>query len=354
MNKKNIAVLDCTLRDGGLGLEDAMLNTGNCDVFKDKSVAGFIETMKASSIDIIELGAIEITNSNRSGFSIYQNIEQVSKLIPENKPDNQMYVALFRGPDTPIENIPEWNPLYCEGIRVIIRYSEMNKSLNFCRALAEKGYKVFVQPMLTMRYNDSELQTLIDESNDLEAYALYLVDSYGYMESHDVLKLFRRFDEGLSDRIRIGFHAHNNMNLAFSNVRTLVEQNSNRSIIVDSTIMGMGQGAGNMQTELLIPYLNNKNTSNYDYYAVLEACEIIEAYWKDNLWGYSVMNLLPAINKTAYKFSSSLRKKHKLPYAQIHKILSNIPEELRHRYTSENTNKLLKMFNIRYNEVKLQ
>ena len=343
MKNKNIDVLDCTLRDGGLALEDAMLNTANSSAFDDKAITGFIETMKVSKIDIIELGAIEITNSDQSSFSIYQNIEQVSKLIPENKSDDQMYVALFRGPDTPIEDIPLWNPSYCEGIRVIIRYSEINKSLNFCRALAEKGYKVFVQPMLTMRYNDSQLQTLIDESNNFGAYALYLVDSYGYMESHDVITLFKRFDEELLEKIRIGFHAHYNINLAFSNVRAFVEQSSNRSLIVDSTIMGMGQGAGNIQTDLLIPYLNNKNNSKYDYYAVMDACEIIEAYWKDNLGGYSVTNLLPAINKTAYKYSSAFRKKHNLSYSQIYMILSNIPEELRHRYTIENTNKLLEI-----------
>ena len=89
MNKKKIDVLDCTLRDGGLALEDAMLNTGNSSSFDDKAISGFIETMKTSKIDIIELGAIELTNTNQSGFSIYQSIEQVSKLIPENKPDDQ-------------------------------------------------------------------------------------------------------------------------------------------------------------------------------------------------------------------------------------------------------------------------
>ncbi|MBT6113670.1 MAG: hypothetical protein HOH03_08680 [Candidatus Marinimicrobia bacterium] len=345
MNKK-IEVLDCTLRDGGLALEDAMLVTGSKSSFKENTVLDFIKTMKSSLIDIVELGAIEITNKNQNEFSIYKSIEQVSKLILDNKPDNQMYVALFRGPDTPIEDIPEWNPSYCEGIRVIIRYSEINKSLNFCRSLAEKGYKVFVQPMLTMRYNNRELDTLINEANELGAYALYLVDSYGYMDSNDVLKLFRFFDKGLNDKIRIGFHSHNNMNLAFSNVCEFVGQKSNRSIIVDSTIMGMGQGAGNIQTELLIPYLNDLNSNNYNFYSVLDACEIIDPFWKHNLWGYSVLNLLPALSKTAYKYSSSLRKKHKLSYAQIHKILSNIPEELRHRYTIDNTNKLLEIFNV--------
>ena len=343
MNKKKIDILDCTLRDGGLALEDAMLNKVNSSSFDDKVITGFIETMRTSKIDIIELGAIELTRVNKSGFSIYQSIEQVSKLIPKNKSDDQMYVALFRGPDTPIEDIPDWNPTYCEGIRVIIRYSEIWKSLNFCRALSRKGYKVFVQPMLTMRYNDNELQTLINESNEFGAYALYIVDSYGYMESQDVLKLFNCFDKGLSENILIGFHAHNNMNLAFNNVQTVVEQSSNRSIIIDSTIMGMGQGAGNIQTELLVPYLNNIHNTNYNYYNIMDACEIIDTYWKDNLWGYSVINLLSAINKTAYKYSSSLRKKHNLSYVQIYKILSNIPEELRHRYTVENTNKLLQI-----------
>jgi 4-hydroxy 2-oxovalerate aldolase len=256
-----------------------------------------------------------------------------------------MYVALFRGPDTPIEDIPEWNPSLCEGIRVIIRYSEIDKSLEFCQALSNKGYKVFVQPMLTMRYTDNQLQTLIEKSNELGAYALYIVDSYGYMESQDVINLYRQFDSGLLENIFLGFHAHNNINLAFSNVLNFIGYTSNRSIIVDSTIMGMGQGAGNIQTELLIPYLNSNENSDYNYFSVLEACEIIEPFWKENLWGYSVTNLLPALNKTAYKYSSTLRNKHNLSYSKIHQILSNIPEELRHRYTVENTNMLLEKFN---------
>ena len=64
MNKK-IEVLDCTLRDGGLALEDAMLVTGSKSSFKENTVLDFIKTMKSSLIDIVELGAIEITNKNQ-------------------------------------------------------------------------------------------------------------------------------------------------------------------------------------------------------------------------------------------------------------------------------------------------
>jgi 4-hydroxy 2-oxovalerate aldolase len=344
INKKQISILDCTLRDGGLALEDAMLNGTEHQVFNDKVAENFINAMQNSNVDIIEIGSIEITDSDMSAFSIYQNIEQASKLIPKNKSSREIYTVLFRGPDTPVTSIPKWNPLFCEGVRVIIRYSEIKKSLDFCRALAEKGYKVFVQPMVTMRYSDSEIQTLIDESNNMGAYALYLVDSYGYMEPRDTLKLFRRIDEGLSSEIRIGLHAHNNMNLAFNNVRVMVEQNSNRSIIIDSTIMGMGQGAGNMQTELLVPYLNNNN-GNYNYHSILDACEIINSYCGDNLWGYSVTHVLSAVTKTAYKFAVFFRKTHKLPFSKIYDLLYNIPEEYRHRYTNENAIKILELSN---------
>lgn len=341
MNDNKHLVLDCTLRDGGLALEDASINGVSDVIFDNDFIDKFINEIKSSNIDIIELGAIEISDSDKRGFSIHQSIEEVSRLVPQNKSDNQMYVALFRGPDTPIDEIPEWKPGYCEGIRVIIRYSEIDKSLEFCKALAQKGYKVFVQPMLTMRYSNDELMALIDATNELGAFALYLVDSYGYMQADDILRISKIFDDGLNDNIYLGFHAHNNINLAFSNVKVFMDQTLNRPLIIDSTILGMGQGAGNMQTELLLPFLMNRTKTVYNYNAVLEACELVESYWSQNLWGYSVLNLLPAINKTAYKYAAALRNTYKLSYSQINDILGDIPDELRHRYTVENTKKLI-------------
>jgi 4-hydroxy 2-oxovalerate aldolase len=211
--------------------------------------------------------------------------------------------------------------------------------------LSDKGYKVFVQPMVTMRYTDKQIRFLVERSNKLNAYALYIVDSYGYMTPSDIISLYIKLDVKLSEKVRIGFHSHNNMNLAFSNVQAFINQKTNRSLIVDSTIMGMGQGAGNMQTELLISYLNlNKNThTDYNFNYILEACEVIEKYSKDNLWGYSVKNLLPAINKTAYKFSSILRKKYNLSYSQIYYLLANMPKKFKDRYSKENLLKVIKL-----------
>jgi len=344
MVNKRIHVLDCTLRDGGLGLEDAIANNLSAPVFNKKDIEDISINLSHSNIDIIEIGSIEISDNDKRNMAVYQNLESISNEIPKPRNTGQMYAALYRGPDTPISDIPNWNKPYCEILRVIIRYSELKKSLNFCKELSKKNYKVFVQPMVTMRYSNDELKLLIDAANDMSAYALYFVDSYGYMLEHDIKHFFSIFDKSLNPSIKIGFHAHNNMNLAFSNALVFINQNSDREIIVDSCCLGMGQGAGNLQTELITNHLNKYHGTSYNYEAILKTCEIIDKYWKTSLWGYSLTRLLPAINNTAYKFSIALREKYKLSFVEIHNILKDIPDEYRDRYTPDSTKELLKMF----------
>lgn len=339
----NIQILDCTLRDGGLGLEDAEKNKIASVYFNGEDIKETADCLTKAKIDIIELGSLEITQDDRKKFAIYPSVESISVTIPNMKNPNQMYAALFRGPDTPIEDIPNWNPSLCEVVRVIIRYSELQKSLDFCAALSEKGYKVFVQPMLTMRYTDDEIALLIEESNRMKAYALYFVDSYGYMQDNDVRRLFDMYNNKLNPEIKIGFHAHNNMNLAFSNVLSFIEMadKAGRDIVIDSCLLGMGQGAGNLQTELMIGYLSQIKEAKYDYDEVLNGCEVVEKYTEQTLWGYSVTRLLPAIHKAAYKYAIVLRSQYGLKYSDMNTIFANMSTELKQRYTPENVVKVL-------------
>lgn len=339
-----IQLLECTLRDGGFSLEDAEKSQGQNQKFSKGTVDRMIDFLQASDIEIIELGAIEISERDKRCFAIYQTIQEISMTIPANKPKRQIYAALYRGPDTPLGDIPNWNPSLCEAIRVIIRYSELQKSLDFCAALSHKGYKVLVQPMLTMRYTEDEIKLLIDAANEMDAYALYFVDSYGYMQTEDVVSLFNKYDAGLKPTVGIGFHAHNNMDFAFANALTFLNQQSDRSVILDCCMLGMGQGAGNLQTEIIADHMNRYYRTDYNYEAILNACELIEQYWGKTTWGYSLTRLLPAIHKVAYKYSVAFRNQYGLSYPEIDHIFRNIPEELRHRYTKENTVRLLNIF----------
>lgn len=339
---KKINILDATLRDGGQGLDDLFNNGFTDKCYTPEAKRKVISLLEDSNIEIIELGAMGPSTDDKSKFAIYQNVEELSEFLPANRKEGTMYVGLYIGPDTDIDKIPDWNPSLVEGIRVILRYSELQKSLDYCAALAKKGYKVFVQPMLTMRYTDAELDLIINASNEMGAFACYFVDSYGYMQPQDIKRLFVYMDKGLNKDIKIGFHAHNNMNLAYSNVLYFINIDTERELIVDSCATGMGQGAGNMQTELLLPYMNENFGKQYNYESVLEVCDYLDTEMiPANLWGYSVTRLLPAVYKTAYKYALMMRNKYHLSFKDMNKILRDMPDEMRNRYTKENLESLI-------------
>lgn len=339
---KNIQLLDATLRDGGQGLEDLYKNGFSDKMFSEVNKHHIIDFLGSSNVDIIEIGTMGPSEDDKSKFAIYQNVEELSKYLPKKRNPNALYAGLYIGPDTDVNDIPDWNPSLVEGIRVILRYSELKKSLDYCAALSRKGYKVFVQPMLTMRYSDEELDMVINAANNMNAYACYFVDSYGYMQPSDIQRLFDYYDAKLDKDIRIGFHAHNNMNLAFSNVQYFLNIDTERAIIVDSCATGMGQGAGNLQTELIVPYLNNKFNKIYDYDSILEICEILDSEMIPNdLWGYSVARLLPAVYKTAYKYGLMMRNKYHLTFRQMNKVLKEMPDGNRMRFTSQDMEQII-------------
>ena len=60
---------------------------------------------------------------------------------------------------------------------------------------------------MTMRYADEELEMVVDRANQMQAYALYVVDSFGYMQTKDVERFYRVYEKSLipifiSDSIR--------------------------------------------------------------------------------------------------------------------------------------------------------
>jgi Isopropylmalate/homocitrate/citramalate synthases len=347
-----IKVLDCTLRDGGQCLEDLNKNGMKTEQFTEADCKNIALLVQEAKIEIIELGCIEESDINKENFASYCDLNAISAYIPKRKNNHQIFVGLYTGPDADLDRIPPRDSSLCDGIRVILRYSELQKSIDYCRALARKGYLVFVQPMLTMRYSDCELAGLIDAVNDMGAFALYLVDSFGYMDEHDVERLYAFYNKRLEKNIHIGFHAHNNSEMAFCNVKHFLKQFQNRDVIIDSCVSGMGQGAGNMQTEILVNYLNQEYGKDYNLNSILEVCEILEKFkpYEMETWGYSPVRFVPAMHGAAYKYAVAMRQQYHMTLSQINDLFSSMPAEMKHRYTQENLKKLLEIG--RYQEIR--
>ena len=82
---KNISILDCTLRDGGLGLEDAYKNKLSDISFSHEDNDAIIRNLNRTNLDIIEIGSIEISDDDKTRFAIYQDVKAISALIPADR-----------------------------------------------------------------------------------------------------------------------------------------------------------------------------------------------------------------------------------------------------------------------------
>ncbi len=106
--------------------------------------------------------------------------------------------------------------------------------------------------------------------NQLKPYAFYIVDTLGSMYRNEVSHRFYLIDENMDPQIHLGFHGHNNMQLAFSNAQVLGKIQTKRTLILDSSVYGMGRGAGNLPTELITQYINKNIASRYDVTMVMD------------------------------------------------------------------------------------
>ena len=310
---RSIRVLDCTLRDGGYC---------NQWMFGEKNIHKVINGLTDAAIDIIECGFVSDRCQSNKNCTKFSSIEDVSVMIPLER-KNTLYVAMINYGEYQIDKIPIHSSNLIDGIRVAFHKRNASSALDMCRKIKEKGYKVFVQAMVTMAYSDNEYLELISEVNEIVPYAFYIVDSFGMMKKRDLIRFFALADNNLNEEIYIGFHSHNNLQLAYSNALALIEMCSGRKIIVDSTVYGMGRGAGNLNTELFIDHMNNDYFYDYDLKPILSIMdEVINGFYQRNPWGYSLPNYLSAIHNLHPNYANYLSDKLTITVDMIDNIFS--------------------------------
>ena len=159
---------------------------------------------------------------------------------------------------------------------------------------------------------------------------LYIVDSFGEMKKSDLTRLYYLVEHNLKESIKIGFHSHNNIQLAYSNAQTLVDMHTNRELIIDSSVYGMGRGAGNLNTELFVEYLNENNGANYDLKPLLTIIdEILNDFYQRNYWGYSLPNYISATHHAHPNYASYLDDKKTLTVENMNEIFDLIEDDKR-------------------------
>lgn len=312
---KFVRILDCTLRDGGYC---------NQWSFGESNIRKVISGLSESGIDIIECGFVSNKVKPDKNKTKFASVEDVSAVLPEKR-GNSIYVTMINYGEYEVEAIPPHSKDLIDGIRVAFHKKNMISALEMCKSLREKGYKVFVQAMVSMAYSDLEFIDLIKRVNDISPYAFYIVDSFGMMKKRDLTRYFALCEHNLNGDIFIGFHSHNNLQLAYSNTLALIDMRCGRDLIIDSTVYGMGRGAGNLNTELFIDHMNSEYSFEYDLKPILTIMdEVINGFYQREPWGYSLPNYLSAVHNAHPNYAGYLSDKNTLTVDMMDDIFARM------------------------------
>ena len=314
----NIHILDCTLRDGGycnewrFGLDNTK-----------KITRGLVE----ANVEIIECGFLTNRVAYNPDVTKFTAVEEIARIIPEDR-ENRIFVVMMNYGEYNIDDLPIYDGSSIDGIRVAYHKKNRYEALEVCKKIKEKGYMVFIQAMVSLSYSDEEFLETIHIVNKFEPYAFYIVDSFGMMKGKDLTRLFFMIEHNLKDNIWIGFHSHNNMQLAYSNAQQLTMIQTNRNLIIDSSIYGMGRGAGNLNTELFVEYLNENAGKNYEIKPLLVLIDdILNEFYQRNYWGYSLPNYISASHNAHPNYAGYLDDKKTLTIEDMNEIFDKMDDE---------------------------
>ncbi|MGE7945702.1 aldolase catalytic domain-containing protein [Lysinibacillus sp. NPDC093688] len=320
-----ISVLDCTLRDGGY------INNW---LFRKKNILSIVRHLDEANVDFIECGYLNYSFQFNSDSTIFPTIESINYITSSST--NSKMVAMVNFGEYPLLEIPDNNNFGLCGIRVAFHQNDWFAAIEYCRGIQSKGYKVFVQPMITNNYSDRELLELINAVNELKPFAFYIVDSFGVMKETDLIRISLLIDNNLHPIIKLGYHAHNNLQLAFSNAQTFTKLNLRREKIIDSSVYGMGRGAGNLNTELYTQFLNDNFIERYKIKPLLEIIdESLLAIYQSKYWGYSLPHFISAKHNCHPNYATYLVSKNSLTIDDIENIISKIDQVYKNSFNKE-------------------
>lgn len=310
--RTDIKVLDATIRDGGL------CNNFN---FSDDFIRALYKMNVKCGTDYMEFGYKASRNMfKESDFGKWKfcKEEDLRAIVGDNPSDMKIAVMADVGRcDYKTDFLPKSESVI-DMVRVACYIHQIPAAIEMIEYFHELGYETTCNIMAISQASTEQLTQALEMLSKTNVDVIYLVDSYGslYPENAcELAKLYLTSVEGTGKQI--GFHAHNNQNLAFANT---VETMSYGVSFLDATVQGMGRGAGNCALELLLGFLKNPK---YNLYYVLEFIEkyMLALKAQGVVWGYDVQYMLTGLLNRHPREAIEFTGKQRTDYSEFYKTL---------------------------------
>lgn len=285
----SLTVLDCTLRDGGYYNEWD---------FKPKLVNAYLKALDAAHVDVVEIGFRSSPTGQFCGPYAFSTDEFLAKL-PFGKDiavcvmaDAKDVIKAEQQQQGAVKRL--FKPRSASPVRIVriaTHFSELNHCQAIVSSLKELGYTVGLNLMQSTQQTEAAITAAAAQVEGWKSVdVLYFADSLGDMVPAGVRKMM--------DLLRakwtgpIGIHTHDNKGIALLNTLEAIDSGASW---VDSTMLGMGRGAGNTKTEHLLIELAARKYTRYDpralFEVVLEDFSALQAEYK---WGTNLLYYLAA------------------------------------------------------------
>lgn len=281
--RTDVKVLDATIRDGGLC---------NNFEFTDEFVTELYKTNIKSGVDYMEFGyraSKNMFDPKKFGKWKFCDEADIRSIVGDNISDMKIAVMADVGRCDFKEDFVPKSESVIDLIRVACYIHQIPSAVEMIEHFHSLGYETTCNIMAISQANNDQIAQALDMLGQSSVDVIYLVDSYGSLYPENAGNLAKLYLEaGEKYGKKIGFHAHNNQNLAFANT---IETLSYGVSYLDATASGMGRGAGNCAMELLLGFLKNPK---YNLYSLLNFLEKYMLPLKESgvVWGYDVQYLL--------------------------------------------------------------
>ena len=310
--RPDIKVVDCTIRDGGLGKKF---------FFDDEFVRNLYTANVAAGVEYMEFGykaSKEIFDVKEFGKWKFCDEQDIRDIVGDNNTDLKISVMADVGrTDYKKDIIPKVDSVI-DMIRIATYINTIPAAIEMIHYCAEMGYETTINIMAVSTAAESELDLALDLLAQSEVGTIYLVDSYGSLYPEQIRRLADKYLK-VAEKYgkKVGIHAHNNQQLAFANT---IEACTVGVSYLDATMSGMGRGAGNCNMELLLGFLRNPKYSLNPVLKFLQN-QMLPLKKTGLVWGCDVQYMLTGQQnqhpRTAIAFTAEQRE----DYAEFYQSL---------------------------------
>ena len=276
--RPDIKVLDCTIRDGGLM---------NNHKFSHDFVKAVYQACVAAGIDYMEMGYVNSKKAfPKSEFGPWKHCdeEDIRKAVGDNDTGLKLSMMADAEKSDFKQDIKPKQDSVIDMIRVATYIHQIPTAIEMIEDAHAKGYETTCNLMAISKVSEKDLLDAINAIAQSPVDTIYIVDSFGALYPEQIRRLTTKYLEiARQYRKNIGIHAHNNQALAFANTTEALIYGASSA---DSSIAGLGRGAGNCRTELLLGFLRNPK---YNLRPLIETiAKWVEPLRKELKWGFAI------------------------------------------------------------------